>query len=65
MTFKITHEPLNRIPGVKPRTVEKVSAQDAWIAVDGLMRSDERVIIFKNGRPISWQELRDKATAAP
>lgn len=62
MTFKITYEPLNRIDGVKPKTVEIETAHDAWVQVNGLMQSDERVTISENGRAITWQELRDRAT---
>ncbi|TIO86084.1 hypothetical protein [Mesorhizobium sp. WSM3879] len=61
MSFKITYEPLNRIAGVQPQMVEKESARDAWIAVDALMKSDERVTISEDGQSITWQELRDRA----
>ncbi|MDG4854078.1 MULTISPECIES: hypothetical protein [unclassified Mesorhizobium] len=61
MAFKITYEPLNRIAGVQPQMVEKESAREAWIAVDALMKSDERVTISEDGHSITWQELRDRA----
>ena len=56
MPYTITFEPLNRIQGVKPTTVVKETAKEAWKTVDALMRSDERVTI--NGGMMGWQELR-------
>lgn len=64
MTFKITFEPVNRIQGVTPKTVEIESVGRAWLEVHGLMQSDERVSITENGRPVTWQELRDRAKNA-
>lgn len=61
MGFKITFEPLNRIRGVKPTTVEIDTADKAWLEVHGLMASDERVTITEDGHPISWEKLRDRA----
>jgi hypothetical protein len=62
MPYKVTFEPLNRIRGVKPKTVEIETAIDAWKTVDGLQRSDEKVlIVHPSGRQIGWQELRDEA----
>ena len=61
VSFKITYEPLNRIAGVGPKTVEIDSVEGAWLEVHGLMNSDERVTITENGSTISWQELRDRA----
>jgi hypothetical protein len=63
MPFKITYEPLNKIVGVKPKTVEKSSASEAWILVQGLQASDERVTIMgPNGRSIRWQDLKELAS---
>jgi hypothetical protein len=45
MPYKVTFEPLNRISGVKPTTVEIETAAEAWKTVDGLQRSDEKVTI--------------------
>jgi hypothetical protein len=54
--FIITHEPLISIRGVKPKTVVKESAKEAWHLVDALMRSDEQVTL--SGDASSWQELQ-------
>jgi hypothetical protein len=62
MTYRITYEPLNRIVGVKPTTIEIENAEDAWREVEGLMHSDERVMILDGSEPISWQTLRDRVT---
>lgn len=63
MPYKITYEPLNRIVGVTPKTVEKETAAEAWKLVDGLMHSDERVtIIGPRGLKIGWQELKEIAS---
>jgi hypothetical protein len=56
MPFIITFEPLNRIQGVKPTTVSKETAAEAWAEVQCLMASDERVTI--NNGTMGWQELR-------
>jgi hypothetical protein len=56
MPFIITYEPLISIRGVKPKTVVKESAKEAWNLVDALMRSDERVTL--RGDTSSWQELK-------
>jgi hypothetical protein len=62
MPYKITFEPLNRIAGVKPTTVEIETAAEAWREVDGLMRSDERVkIVDPRGVEIGWQWLKEIA----
>lgn len=62
MPYKVTFEPLNRIAGVEPTTVEIETAAAAWIEVYGLMASDERVrIVNPHGREIGWQELKDIA----
>jgi hypothetical protein len=59
MAYKIAFEPLNRIRGVEPTTVTKETATEAWRAVEGLMRSDERVTI--NDGMMSWQRLKQLA----
>jgi hypothetical protein len=61
MAYHVTYEPINRIAGVEPKTVIFETAAEAWKAVDGLMRSDERVTIKENGLPIGWEQLRDLA----
>lgn len=62
MPYKVTFEPLNRIAGVKPKTVEIETAAEAWMEVYGLMKSDERVtIVDPHGRTIGWQELKEIA----
>ena len=59
----MTFEPRNRIAGVKPKTVEIETAAKAWMEVDGLMLSDERVtIVDPHGREIGWQELKEIAS---
>lgn len=59
MSYKITFEPLNRISGVVPTTVEIETAAKAWKEVDGLMRSDERVtIVDVYGHELDWQQLK-------
>ena len=63
MSYRVTFEPLNRIPGVKPRTFERETAALAWVEVQGLMASDEKVkIVNPHGREIGWQELKRLAT---
>lgn len=62
MPFRITFEPLNRIAGVKPKTVAFETAAKAWIEVQSLMASDEKVtIVDTHGHPIDWQELKELA----
>jgi hypothetical protein len=62
MPYKVTFEPLNRISGVRPKTVEIETAAAAWKQVDGLMHSDERVtIVDPIGLEIDWQELKRRA----
>ena len=62
MPYKITFEPRNRIAGVKAKTVEIENAAKAWIEVQGLMYSDERVtIVDPHGHTIEWQELKEIA----
>ena len=62
MPYKVTFEPLNRIAGVKPTTVDIETAAKAWMEVHGLMASDEKVtIIDPHGRVIGWQELKEIA----
>jgi hypothetical protein len=62
MAYKVTFEPLNRIRGVTPTTVEIATASEAWKEVDGLMMSDEKVkIIGPQGIEISWEELKAAA----
>jgi hypothetical protein len=59
MPYTITYEPLNRIPGVKPKTVTKDTAAEAWALVDALHRSDEKTEIRgPHGHSIGWEELR-------
>ena len=59
MSYKITFEPLNRISGVKPRTVELATASEAWVQAQGLMASDEKVrVLAPEGYEIGWQELK-------
>lgn len=59
MTYKITFQPINKIDGVKPKTIEEKSAKDAWKLVYGLMQSDECVeIIAPSGWHMDWKELK-------
>ena len=59
MPYNITFEPLNRIAGVKPTTVEIETAAAAWHEVNSLMMSDEKVTIrAPGGYEIGWQELQ-------
>ena len=59
MAYHITFEPMNRIPGVQPKTVQIEGAAKAWAEVQALMASDEKVRITINGTSdISWQELK-------
>jgi hypothetical protein len=61
-SYRITYEPLNRIAGVKAKTVVFETAGKAWIEVYGLMASDEKVtIVGPRGRTIEWQELKELA----
>jgi hypothetical protein len=62
MPYKITFEPRNRIAGVKAKTVEIENAAKAWIEVQGLMYSDERVTtVDPHGHTIEWHELKEIA----
>lgn len=56
MRYTITHEPKTRVHKIKPTTVTKDTAAEAWKLVDALMHSDEQVTI--NGGIMNWQELR-------
>jgi hypothetical protein len=63
MPFKITFQPINKIDGVKPTTVEEDTAKAAWKLVYGLMQSDERVeIVGPSGWSMDWQELKRLAS---
>lgn len=62
MPYQITYQPLNRIPGVKPKTVTIETAAEAWTTVQQLEASDEQVTITgSSGHPIGKFELRDLA----
>lgn len=63
MPYKVTYEPQNRIAGVKAKTIETETAAEAWRAVDGLMRSDEKVtmIVSPHNGEIGWQEMEQLA----
>ena len=62
MPYIITCQPRNPIAGVEPGTVTKDSAAEAWVEVQMLHASDERVEIKDDaGRTISWQDLRKLA----
>ena len=62
MPFHITFEPLNRIPGVKPKTVMKETAAEAWASAQGLRASDEHVTVRNDaGRVIEDWELQELA----
>ncbi|MEP0313484.1 hypothetical protein [Hyphomonas sp.] len=63
MPYKITFQPISKIAGVRPKTVERDSAKEAWKLVYGLMQSDERVeILSPSGWPMDWQELKRVAS---
>ncbi len=55
MSFIITYEPRNQIPGVKPSTITKATAVEAWAPVQALEASDEKYSI--NSGLIGRQEL--------
>jgi len=62
MPYSITFSPLNPIQGVVPKSVTKSTAAEAWMEVQQLQASDEKVeITAPEGCEISWQELRDIA----
>jgi hypothetical protein len=62
MAFHITFEPINRIQGVKPRTVTKETAAEAWAEVQGLQASDERTSVKDDsGRHVEDWQLRELA----
>ena len=65
MSFLVTYEPVNLVLGDVPITVEIETSVDAWAEVDGLHLRDQKVtrIVTPEGRNISWQELRDLASA--
>ena len=59
MPYSITYEPMSRIAGVKPNTVTKETAAEAWALVQQLNASDEKTEIRDaHGRDIGWEELR-------
>lgn len=62
MPFKITCSPINRISGVKQKTVVFETAAEAWAECQCLMASDEKVsITLDGGAEIEWQELKAMA----
>jgi len=64
MPYKLTYEPLNRMPGQPAKAAVIETAAAAWRELDGLMRSDEKVkikILHPYGHEIGWQELREIA----
>jgi hypothetical protein len=62
LPYSITYEPINRIAGVKAKTVTVETAAEAWLLVDSLQRSDEKAVVKDAaGRDMQWAELRDLA----
>lgn len=59
MPYSITYEPLNRIRGVKPKTVTCETAAETLRLVNGLQMSDEKVVIRNpQGSEIGYEELK-------
>jgi hypothetical protein len=66
MPYKISCELLNHYYRVGTTTVEIETASEAWVHVNALMASNDRVtIVDPDGHTIGWQELKEIADKEP
>jgi hypothetical protein len=62
LPYRIVYETITRIPGAHSGETFEESAASAWMTVQQLQASDEKVrIVDPLGIEISWQELRSRA----
>lgn len=65
MKIEVTFKPRSKIQGVKATTIEFESPAEAWTEVQGLIASDEEVIVLIDGieaLPSTLRELAGRAT---